>query len=165
MRGKEVQGFPLSFPFPKETGCLRAGEAPGKELLHTMKQKHEITETLDPFGTLRSLRDANLEAWSKIMIDVVNSEAYSRATSQWLDGYLTLSQPFQRVVETTMTQVLTGLNMPTRTEVTSLAERMTNIEIRLDDLDARLDDIFRAIQALSPSKSGAGTSTKGKEVQ
>ena len=94
-----------------------------------MNQKHEITETFDPFGTLRSLRDANLEAWSKVMIELVNSEAYSRATSQWLDGYLTMSQPFQRVVETTMTQVLTGLNMPTRTEVTSLAERMTNIEI------------------------------------
>jgi len=129
-----------------------------------MSQKPEITDTLDPFGTLRALRDVNLEAWSKIMIDLVNSEAYSRATSQWLDTYLTLSQPLQRVIETTMTQVLAGLNMPTRAEVTSLAERMTNIEIRLDDLDAKLDDILRAIQVLSTSKPGAGTSTKAKEV-
>ena len=136
----------------------------GKELLHTMSQKHEITDTLDPLGTLRTLRDINLEAWSKIMIDLVNSEAYSRATSQWLDTYLTLSQPFHRVIETSMTQVLTGLNMPTRADVTSLAERMTNIEMRLDDLDARFDDILRAIQYLSPSNPGAGTSTKAKGV-
>jgi hypothetical protein len=71
----------------------------GKELLHTMSQKPEITDALDPFGTLRALRDINLEAWSKIMIDLVNSEAYSRATSQWLDTYLTLSQPCQRVLK------------------------------------------------------------------
>jgi len=110
------------------------------------------------------LRDVNLEALSKIMIDLVNSEAYSRATSQWLDTYLTLSQPFQCVIETTMTQVLAGLNMPTRAEVTSLAERMTNIEIRLDDLDTRFDDILRAIQSLATSNPGAGTSTKEKGV-
>jgi hypothetical protein len=136
----------------------------GKELLHTMSQKPEITDTLDPFGTLRTLRDVNLEALSKIMIDLVNSEAYSRATSHWLDTYLTLSQPFQRILETSMTQVLAGLNMPTRADVTSLAERMTNIEMRLDDLDAKFDDILRAIQALPTSNPRAGTSTKAKGV-
>ena len=136
----------------------------GKELLHTMSQKTEITDTFDPLGTLRTLRDVNLEALSKIMIDLVNSEAYSRATSQWLDTYLTLSQPFQRILETSMTQVLARLNMPTRADVTSLAERMTNIEMRLDDLDAKFDDILHAIQALSTSNPRAGTSTKAKGV-
>src|SRR6266536_1645630 len=124
-----------------------------------MSKQPETINPLDPFKTLNIMRDASLESWSKMMIDLVNSEAYSQATSQWLDSYLTLSQPFQRVIETTMTQVLAGLNMPTRAEVTSLAERMTNIEIRLDDLDAKLDDILRAIQVLSTSKPGAGTST------
>ncbi len=156
VRFSEVTGMKATQPIERHLE--------GKELLHTMSQKPEITDTLDPFGTLRALRDVNLEALSKIMIDLVNSEAYSRATSQWLDTYLTLSQPLQRVIETTMTQVLAGLNMPTRAEVTSLAERMTNIEIRLDDLDAKLDDILRAIQVLSTSKPGAGTSTKAKEV-
>ena len=84
-----------------------------------------------------AMRDANLEALSKMLIDLVNSEAYSQATSQWLDAYLTISQPFQRVIETTMTQALTRLNMPVRTDVISLAERLTNVEMRLDDLDAK----------------------------
>jgi len=30
--------------------------------------------------------------------------------------------------------------MPTRTDITSLAERLTHIEMRLDDLEARLDE-------------------------
>ncbi len=111
-----------------------------------------------------AMRDANLEALSKMLIDLVNSEAYSQATSQWLDTYLTLSQPFQRMLETTMTQVLTRLNMPVRSEITSLAERLTNVEMRLDDLDSKLDDIQRAIKALAASNRATDTSAKAKEV-
>ena len=153
----------------------------GKELSSTMNKQQETskqpetTNPLDPFDifnsmrdaslqTLYSMRDASLETWSKMMINLVNSEAYSQATGQWLDSYLTLSQPFQRVIETNMTQVLTRLNMPVRTEVTSLAERLTNVEMRLDDLDARLDDIQRAIQALAASIHAADTSAEAKEV-
>ncbi len=103
-----------------------------------MSIQPDIPESLDPLGTWRAARDASqeiwqmtrdisLETWSKLMLDLVNSEEYSQATSRWLDAYLTLSQPFQRVLEMTMTQVLSGLNMPTRADVTSLAERMTNL--------------------------------------
>lgn len=106
------------------------------------------------------MRDTNLETWSKMMIDLVNSEAYSQATSQWLDTYLTLSQPFQQILEKTTTQVLTGFNMPIRSDVTSLAERLTNVEMRLDDIDAKLDDIQRAVQTLSTSNRAA----KAKEA-
>ena len=140
-----------------------------------MSKQPETTNPLDPFDTLNTMRDASLktwhtmrdaslETWSKLMIDLVNSEAYSQATSQWLDSYLTLSQPFQRVIETTMTQVLGGLNMPLRTEVTGVAERLTHVEMRLDDLDAKLDDIQRALQALAASKQTADTSANIKEA-
>ena len=140
-----------------------------------MSEQQETSNPLDPFDTWNAMRDASLKSWtamrdanleslSKMMIDLVNSEAYSQATSQWLDAYLTLSQPFQRVVETTMTQVLTRLNMPVRTEVTSLAERLTNVEMRLDDLDAKLDDIQRAIKALAASNRAADTPAEAKEV-
>jgi hypothetical protein len=125
-----------------------------------MSDESETFNPLDPIGTLnmmrdvnlktwKSMRDANMESWSKMMIDLVNSDEYSQATAQWLDTYLTMSQPLQRIIDLTMSQALTALNMPLRTDVTSLAERLTNIEIRLDDQDAKIDNILRAIQALS----------------
>lgn len=131
-----------------------------------MSKQPETPEPFDPFEPWRVTRDATLETWSKFMIDFVNSEAYSQATSQWLDNYLALSQPFQHIIETTMTQVLTRLNMPTRADITSLAARMTNIETRLDDLDIKLDEIQRAIKALSASSHATNTSarTKAKET-
>ena len=127
-----------------------------------MSKQPDITNPLDPLGTWRAARDASLESWSKMMIDLVNSEAYSQATSQWLDTYLTLSQPFQRAIETTMTRVLTGLNMPTRTDVTNLAGRLTNVEVRLDDLDAKLDDVEHAVEPLTASKQAADTNVEAR---
>jgi hypothetical protein len=104
-----------------------------------MAQTPDDKNPFDPFGTMRAMRDAGLEAWSKMMIELVNSPAYADAQAQYLDSYLAASTPFRQAVETAMTQALTGLNMPTRADVTSLAERLTNIELRLDDLDAKID--------------------------
>lgn len=106
----------------------------------------EVPNPFDPFGTWKQMRDSNMDAWSKMMLDFVSSEQYTQATSAILDQYLTMSQPFQRALEATMTRTLTMLNMPTRAEVTGLAERLTNIELRLDDLDARLDEILAAVR-------------------
>ena len=108
-----------------------------------MSQNSDSTNPFDPTGMWRGLRDANLDAWSKMMIQVVNSEAYAQATGAALDAWLTTSAPFRKAMETTMTQVLTQLNMPTRTDVTTLAERLTNVEMRLDDLDAKLSEMLR----------------------
>jgi hypothetical protein len=149
-----------------------------------MNKEPEPANSLDPleaFNTIhdanlktwKAMRDASLQAWSRLMIDFVNSDAYSHATGEMLDTYLTVLQPFQRALETTMTQSLASLNMPSRTEVTSLAERMTNIEMRLDDLDAKLDEILQAIQKQQqvssqkqPSSSRASkTSSEAKENQ
>ncbi len=109
-----------------------------------MSQQPDALNPFDPFGAWRTTRDAYLETWSKTMIDLVNSEAYAEATGRMLDTYLTMSTPMRKLLETSMTQVLAQLNMPTRADVTSIAERMTNIEVRLDDLDAKLDRIQRA---------------------
>ena len=145
-----------------------------KELLSLMSKQPEPANPLDPFDSLNnmrdaslktwySMRDAGLESWSKMMIELVNSEAYSQVTSQWLDTYLTVSQPFQDVLEKTMIQVLSKLNLPIRSEVTSMAQRLTHIELRLDDLDAKLDDIQHTLQALPASLHTASPSRKVKE--
>ena len=109
-----------------------------------MSQNNETFNPFDPTGMFKSMRDANMDAWSKMMIQLVNTDAYAKATGAMLDAWLTTSAPFRKALETAMTQVLTNLNMPTRADVISLAERLTNIEMRLDDLEAKLDESLRA---------------------
>lgn len=109
-----------------------------------MSQKNDQFNPFDPTGMLKNMRDSSMDTWSKMMVQLVNTEAYSQATGAMLDTWLATSMPFRKALESTMTQVLTNLNMPTRSDVVNLAERLTNIELRLDDLDAKFDDLQRA---------------------
>ncbi len=97
----------------------------------------------DPTGMLKGMRDTNMEAWSKMMIDLVNTDAYAEATGAMLNSWLTTSGPFRKAMEDSMAKTLAQLNMPSRDEITRVAERLTNIEMRLDDLDAKLDEALR----------------------
>ena len=100
---------------------------------------------LDPMEPWRGMRDVYMDAWGKTMVDMVNSEAYAQASGAMLDSYLTISAPFREAIEKAMLKTLEQLAMPSRADVVSIAERMTNIEMRLDDLDAKLDNIQRLI--------------------
>jgi hypothetical protein len=108
-----------------------------------MSEQNESFNPFDPTGMFKNMRDTNMDAWSKMLIQFVNTDAYAQATGTMLDGWLSTSAPFRKMLEATMTQVLVNLNMPTRSDVTSLAERLTNIEMRLDDLEAKLDEVVR----------------------
>jgi BMFP domain-containing protein YqiC len=104
-----------------------------------MSQKPD-EQVFDPFGALKNMRDSGMDAWSKMMIQMVNTEAYAQASSAMMDTWLTNSAPFRKAIESTMTQVLTQLNLPMRSDITGLGERLTHIEMRLDDLEAKLDE-------------------------
>ena len=109
-----------------------------------MSQTNDTFNPFDPSGMLKSMRDSSMEAWSKMMSELVNTEAYAQATAVMLDAWLASSSPFRKAIESAMTQALANLNMPSRGDVVSLAERLTNIEMRLDDLEAKLDENHHA---------------------
>jgi polyhydroxyalkanoic acid synthase PhaR subunit len=114
----------------------------------------------DPTGAFKQFRDTQMESWAKMMVDLVNTEAYAGATGAMLDAWLTASGPFQKALETTMAHVLAQLNLPSSGDVTRLAERLTNIEMRLDDLDAKIDDLAARGKAPATKKSKSNTEAK-----
>jgi hypothetical protein len=119
-----------------------------------MTQQNNAFNVFDPTGLLKNMRDSSMDAWSKMMIQLVNSDAYGEATGKLLDSWLSASAPFREVLETIVTRVLTNLNLPTRADVTGLAERLTNIEFRLDDLEAKLEETQR------PSRKAPGAKNR-----
>jgi hypothetical protein len=118
-----------------------------------MSQNNDNFNPFDPTGMFKGFRDSSMDAWSKMMIDFVNSESYAQATGTMLDAWLTSSGPFRKALESAMTQALTKLNMPVRGDITSLAERLTNIEMRLDDLEAKLDEMRPRTRKAATSKA------------
>ena len=112
----------------------------------------------------RGMRDVYLDAWAKTMVDMVNSEAYAQATGAMLDTYLTVSAPFREAVEKAMLKTLEQLAMPTRADIVSIAERMTNIEMRLDDLDAKLDAMLKLDRAVGERRGAHRNPQGGREA-
>ena len=99
----------------------------------------------DPINTFREMRDNYLDAWAKAMVETVNTDAYAKATGMMLDTYLTASQPFRESLEKVMPQTLQRLNLPSRADFISLAERVTHIEMKLDDMESALDRIEKLL--------------------
>jgi hypothetical protein len=128
-----------------------------------MSQQNSTFNPFDPTGMIKAMRDSNMDAWSKVMIQLINTEAYAQATGMMLDGWLTTSGSFRKAIESIMTRVLTSLNLPTRNDITSLAERLTNIEIRLDDLDARLEASQRAVRQADASPKAEPSPEENKQ--
>jgi len=115
--------------------------------------KGNAVNPFDPLGFWRTTQDSALDSWSKSMVELVNSQPYAEATARMLDSYLSMSIPVRKLLSQTMEQTLSQFNMPSRTEVISLAERLTNIEMRLDDMDARMDDILRLLRSVASAEA------------
>ena len=97
----------------------------------------------DPAAMMKGMRDANMDAWAKMMTQFVNTEAYSGASAEMLNAWLATSKPFREMLETSVTQTLKGMNIATADDVVRMSERLTHIEIRLDDIEAKLDETLK----------------------
>ena len=127
-----------------------------------MSQSNDSVNPFDPTGMFKGLRDSGMDAWSKMMIQFVNTDAYAQTLATMLDAWLTTSAPFRKAAEAAMTQALINVNMPTRTDVTALAERLANIEMRLDDLEAKLDEGKRATRRAAAGRHNSPGTVEGQ---
>ncbi|MAT72432.1 MAG: hypothetical protein CMJ58_23250 [Planctomycetaceae bacterium] len=109
-------------------------------------------DPFDPTGMIKTMRDKGMEAWAKAMTEAVNTDAYSEATGQMLDTWLKTSGPFREMMQKLVAQSMAEANLPSREDITRLAERFTNLEMRLDDLDAKFDECLTLLRAGGSSK-------------
>jgi hypothetical protein len=123
---------------------------PINEELRNMSETEHKADFFDPTGMMKSLRDTGLESWSKVMSNFVHADAFAQANGAMLDALLSTSAPFRKSLETVMAQTLANLSLPSRDDVTRLAERLTGVELKLDDVDAKLDQLLARCTAHSP---------------
>ena len=116
-----------------------------------MTKSNGEDQSFDALKAWREVRDAGMEAWAKAMVEAVRSEDYAKASGVMLDTCLTASIPFHDMVEKTMGELLQQLNLPSRSDFTVFAERLTNVEMRLDDMDAKLDELLKRSAPASES--------------
>ncbi len=90
----------------------------------------------DAFAAWRDMRDRTVQSWSTMMANAVNTPGYAEAMGSMLGANAAMGEPLEKAVEASMSRTLHQMNMPTRSDITKVLERLTHIEKRLDDLAA-----------------------------
>jgi polyhydroxyalkanoate synthesis regulator phasin len=101
----------------------------------------------DPLAPLVEFYDNWTKSWSGAMSEMVASKSFADSMSKQVESNLEALALVRRQVDGIMEQYLQQMNLPSRKEVISLAERLTKLEMSVDDLDAKLDDIIDLLKS------------------
>lgn len=88
--------------------------------------------TDDPFEVWRQYLNKAERDWNSYFNDVMGSDAFSQVMGTWMTSLLTA----QKTLGETFERHLAGINIPTRSDVVEIGERLTRIEDRLRRIEA-----------------------------
>ncbi len=111
------------------------------------------SDEFDPLAFWKQFQTAGMNVWTKAMNDVVASEDFAQNMGRYLETYLAAALPQQQLMKQ-VDQYLQQMNLPSRPDLLSVAERLTHLEMRVDDLDTKLDEVLDRLQAIQESLLG-----------
>jgi len=103
------------------------------------KNKKEQRDDIDPIRMMREWFVQSEQMWSDAMSDLMVDERVAKSTGRFMQEALHT----QRLFSESMGQYLSGMNMPTRTDILDLKDRVSQME---DSLNSVLVEL-RAIRA------------------
>ena len=129
--------------------------------------ENDEKQPADPFAQMIQFYDDWTKTWSGAASDMVSSKPFADSMAQQLESSLSAMGLMRRQLGELMEQSLQQMSLPTRKDLLSIAERMTNMEMRLDDVigrvyasiknyrevfEERLGGLAARLEALSPLK-------------
>ncbi|MFN2223605.1 MAG: poly(R)-hydroxyalkanoic acid synthase subunit PhaE [Chloroflexota bacterium] len=116
-----------------------------------MSEEDPKNEQADPMSSMMQFYEQWTQAWAKSLSETVASPRFAETMADQTEGSLEFWALVRRQVGEAMEQYLQQMSLPTQSEVVSLAERLTTIEMRLDDMDEKLDEILDQLKEKSGS--------------
>jgi polyhydroxyalkanoate synthesis regulator phasin len=105
----------------------------------------------DLMAQWKQFLDQWIEAWSRVLGQAMSSESFAQLMGRSLEGWLAAQAPLKKAGEQSLEQVLQGLNVASRSQLTSVAKQIVELEERLE----RVEDGIQAILArLGPRERG-----------
>jgi polyhydroxyalkanoic acid synthase PhaR subunit len=97
-------------------------------------------QATDPFQAWRDWMSESERQWNSFLNDAMATDQFSQGMGQFMDVYLNT----QKTLNDTFGRFLSAFNLPTRTDVLDLANRLTHIEDRLGAIESGLAASARA---------------------
>jgi polyhydroxyalkanoic acid synthase PhaR subunit len=105
----------------------------------------------DPFTFFKEWYDAISESWSRVVEETIASEQFLEFNKLFLESYTSFSKAFRRANE----EYLRVLQLPSRADITHIAELVVALEDKVDQQDDRFDDVENAFSQTAKSEAVA----------
>ncbi|MCY3569482.1 MAG: hypothetical protein OXH38_12695 [Chloroflexi bacterium] len=107
--------------------------------------------TPDPAAAWREWMTQSERQWNEFFNQMMGTEEFSQNMGRNLDVFL----HFQKTMSEAMGPYLTAMNIPTRTDILALGDRLMAIENRMAAIEAQLTQIKGAVEQQSPAKTAS----------
>lgn len=97
--------------------------------------------------------------WNSFFNDVMGTDSFGR----FLGGYMEIYSTFQRLVAQNMERSLSTLNVPSRSDIVDLSERLGALEERLNSIEASIRGLAEAVG--HPSQPAAVTQLRPRRTR
>ncbi|MFN0147681.1 MAG: poly(R)-hydroxyalkanoic acid synthase subunit PhaE [Dehalococcoidia bacterium] len=94
----------------------------------------------DPFAMWRDWLSQSERQWNSFLNEAMSTDEFSQAMARMMD----ISLNMQKNMNDVMGRYFTALNVPTRTDVLSLGNRLTEIEERLGAIESSVGALVPA---------------------
>jgi hypothetical protein len=102
--------------------------------------------TPDVMGQWKQFLDQSIDAWSKALGQVMNTEAFAQTLGRYLDQWLVTTAPMKKAAEQGIDQALQTLNLASRTQLTAVARQIVELEERVERIEDAVNAVLRAVQ-------------------
>jgi hypothetical protein len=102
--------------------------------------------TPDLLAQWKQFNDQWIEAWSKALGQVMNTDGYAGLMGRYLDQWLVAAAPMKKAAEQQIDQALATLNLASRSQLTSVAKQIVELEERLERIEDTLGAVLNRLE-------------------
>jgi hypothetical protein len=95
--------------------------------------------------------DQWIDAWSRALGQAMSTEAYAKMMGEHLNQWLVSNAPVKKAVDQQIDSTLQSLNIASRTQLTSVAKQLIELEERLERMEDGLDAILKRLDTKEPT--------------
>ena len=103
--------------------------------------KTEDTQTFDPLRTWREWYQKSEKQWSDALSGILGSDQLAQATGKYVQEAMHLHRMFTE----SMAQYLAALNLPSRTDISALSDRVGALEDAVAGLQVEVRHVRRSL--------------------
>jgi hypothetical protein len=91
--------------------------------------------------------DQWIEAWSRVLGQAMQTEGFAEQMGRSLETWLTAQAPLKKAGEQALEQSLQTLNLASRSQLTSVARQIVELEERLERVEDGIQAILGRLEA------------------